>query len=92
MIPTATAPGDEFHAARPRESWRHETDRATRARHAQWRQVYDLVRAHATNLALFKLTKLIGEIASYKEHIVRSKDEARVVVLANRRLCTRITV
>src|SRR6476661_4717486 len=87
MVPTATPPGDEFHATGPRESGWHETDRATRSRHAQWRQVYDLIRSHATNLALFKLTKVTGQIASYKEHIGRSKGEARVVELANRRSC-----
>src|SRR4029078_1433887 len=90
VIPTTAAPGEQFHTTRPGESWRHETNRAARARHAQWRQVYDLVRAHTTNLALFKLTKLISEIASYKEHIVRSKGEARVIVLSNGRFCTRI--
>src|SRR5262249_6389094 len=79
------APGDEFHATCPGESWRHETDRATRPCHAQWLQVYDLIRCHTANLALFKLTKLIGKIASYKEHIGRSKGEARVVELPDRR-------
>ena len=81
MVPTATAPGDEFHATGPRESGRHETDRATGARHAEWREIYYLIGRQATNLALFKL---IGRIASYKKHIGRSKGEARVVVLANR--------
>ena len=87
VVPTVVALGNDFHAACPGESGRHETDRATGARHAEWREIYYLIRGDAANLTLFKL---IGRIASYKEHIVRSKGDASIVVLANRRSCARI--
>ena len=50
-------------------------------------EVCYLVWIGTTRLTLFQL---IVRKASYKEHILRSKDEASVVVLTDRRVCSRI--
>jgi hypothetical protein len=77
VIPTTSTPGDEFHAASARESRRHETDRATTTGDSEWPELYNLIGGHATYLALFNLS---GRIPTDEEHIVRSKDEACIVV------------